>query len=77
MSRWQEGNAVQLRGDNAVQPHQPWGSDAYLTAHFWRLHALALHLPRHFPEHVSDADIEATTRYVVEHFPLPWEIEME
>jgi hypothetical protein len=59
-----------------VQRHQPFGSDAATCAHYWREHALALHLPRHFPEYVSDADIEATVRHCVATERLPWEVDV-
>jgi hypothetical protein len=40
----------------------------------WDDFALALILPRHFPEHVSDADISATLRHVAATELLPWTI---
>jgi hypothetical protein len=72
---WRAGQVVQLRRGDTVQPHQPWGSDAYIAARYWREFALGLILPRHFPEHVSDADIEATIRHVVATEWLPWELD--
>jgi hypothetical protein len=70
---WRLGQVVQLRRGDTVQPHQPFGSDAYACAYHWNEHALALHLPRHFGGHVSDEDIEATVRHVAATEYLPWE----
>lgn len=71
---WRTGQTTELTAGLA-RAFQPWGSPNYLTAHFWELHALALHLPRHFPEHTDPADIEATVRHVHETEFLPWEME--
>lgn len=54
--------------------HQPFGSVAAEVAYHWRQFSLALILPQRFPEHVSDADIEATVRHVVATEVLPWTI---
>jgi len=51
-----------------------WGSDAHRLAYWWNQYALALILPRSFPDYVSVADIEATTRHVVATEYLPWEV---
>jgi hypothetical protein len=59
-----------------MDTQHPWGSNAYTVARFGNEYALALILPRHWPGHVSDADIEATTRHVVATEFLPWEIEI-
>jgi len=60
----------------SIDARHPFGSDAYHVAYYRDLYALALILPRHFPGHASDADIEATVRHVVATEWLPWELEI-
>jgi len=70
---WQRGAAMEVRAEKRPL-HQPFGSEAATCAYYWNLHALALHLPRHFGGHVSDEDITATVRHVVETEELPWAV---
>lgn len=64
-SRFASREAVELRADRRTYEQRIWDN-----------YALALILPRRFPEHVSDADISATLRHVAATERLPWEIEL-
>jgi hypothetical protein len=67
---WGSETTVKLK--NAWPIYQPAGSVARAEAILWNEYALALILPRHFPEYVSDEDISATIRHVAATERLPW-----
>lgn len=65
MAPWRASRVAELCADRRTAEQRIW--DAF---------ALALILPRRFPEYVSDADISATLRHVARTERLPWEIDL-